>query len=68
MGFSLSTSMLSISSIAKEITNLLTYLLGFKDVFNTKEATKLLDQGEFEYTIETTRLPPFGLLYNLLGP
>ena len=60
--------MLSISSITKEITNLPIYLLSFKDVFDTKEATKLLDQEEFKYTIKTTRLPPFGPLYNLLGP
>ena len=60
--------MLSISSITKEITNLLIYLLGFKDVFDTKEATKLLDQEEFKYTIKITRIPSFGPLYNLLGP
>ena len=68
MSFSLSASMLSISSITKEITNLSIYLLGFKDVFNTKKATKLLDQGGFKYTIKITRLPPFSSLYNLLGP
>ena len=60
--------MLSISSIAKEITDLPVYLLDFKDVFDTKEATKLLDQEEFKYTIKTIRLSPFSLLYNLLEP
>ena len=60
--------MLSISSITKEITNLPIYLLGFKDIFNAKEATKLLDQGEFEHTIKITRLSPLSPLYNLLEP
>jgi hypothetical protein len=66
--FSVSFSVPLVRSTGKDPFILPAFLKKYKNVFDLVKAAKLVNQGGFKYTIKTTGLLLFGLLYNLLRP